>query len=175
MAAPLCSRPPRGLTDAPVRERSERSATRPSRPSSSTPWSRPRRGHPLVDPGLANKYGSARPPSLRSGGLRTEAVAPGQFQDLARPGPHREGEGPRGPLYQPSRCGGGVRRRREAADTGARPHRTDAADATDDTAAGHHDYERNGTVDLFAALDIARGTVITDIRKTTHRTTLWPF
>lgn len=30
-----------------------------------------------------------------------------------------------------------------------------------------HDYERNGTVDLFAALDIARGTVITDIR-TSH-------
>jgi len=29
-----------------------------------------------------------------------------------------------------------------------------------------HDYERNGTVDLFAALDIARGTVITDIRRT---------
>ena len=27
-----------------------------------------------------------------------------------------------------------------------------------------HDYERNGTVDLFAALDIARGTVISDIR-----------
>jgi transposase len=30
-----------------------------------------------------------------------------------------------------------------------------------------HDYERNGTVDLFAALDIAAGTVITDIR-TSH-------
>ena len=28
-----------------------------------------------------------------------------------------------------------------------------------------HDYERNGTVDLFAALDMAKGTVITDIRK----------
>jgi transposase len=28
-----------------------------------------------------------------------------------------------------------------------------------------HDYERHGTVDLFAALDIARGTVITDIRR----------
>jgi transposase len=27
-----------------------------------------------------------------------------------------------------------------------------------------HDYERNGTVDLFAALDMARGTVISDIR-----------
>ncbi len=27
-----------------------------------------------------------------------------------------------------------------------------------------HDYERHGTVDLFAALDMARGTVITDIR-----------
>jgi transposase len=27
-----------------------------------------------------------------------------------------------------------------------------------------HDYQRNGTVDLFAALDIARGTVISDIR-----------
>ena len=30
-----------------------------------------------------------------------------------------------------------------------------------------HDYERNGTVDLFAALDIASGTVISDIR-TSH-------
>jgi transposase len=30
-----------------------------------------------------------------------------------------------------------------------------------------HDYERNGTVDLFAALDVARGTVISDIR-TSH-------
>jgi transposase len=28
-----------------------------------------------------------------------------------------------------------------------------------------HDYERNGTVDLFAAMDIAKGTVITDIKK----------
>jgi len=28
-----------------------------------------------------------------------------------------------------------------------------------------HDYARNGTVDLFAALDIATGTVITDLRK----------
>ena len=28
-----------------------------------------------------------------------------------------------------------------------------------------HDYERNGTCDLFAALDVATGTVITDIRK----------
>jgi transposase len=27
-----------------------------------------------------------------------------------------------------------------------------------------HDYQRNGTVDLFAALDIARGTVISDLR-----------
>ncbi len=29
-----------------------------------------------------------------------------------------------------------------------------------------HDYQRNGTLDLFAALNIATGTVITDIRKT---------
>lgn len=28
-----------------------------------------------------------------------------------------------------------------------------------------HDYERNGTIDLFAALNIATGTVITDLRK----------
>jgi len=28
-----------------------------------------------------------------------------------------------------------------------------------------HDYERNGTVDLFAALDVVTGTVITDIRQ----------
>lgn len=27
-----------------------------------------------------------------------------------------------------------------------------------------HDYERNGTCDLFAVLDIAKGTVITDIK-----------
>jgi transposase len=32
-----------------------------------------------------------------------------------------------------------------------------------------HDYERNGTVDLFAALEVATGTVITDIR-TSHTT-----
>jgi transposase len=30
-----------------------------------------------------------------------------------------------------------------------------------------HDYQRHGTVDLFAALDVARGTVISDIR-TSH-------
>ena len=29
-----------------------------------------------------------------------------------------------------------------------------------------HDYVRNGTIDLFAALDVARGTVITDLRST---------
>jgi transposase len=29
-----------------------------------------------------------------------------------------------------------------------------------------HDYQRNGTVDLFAALDVATGTVITDVRRT---------
>ena len=29
-----------------------------------------------------------------------------------------------------------------------------------------HDYERNGTLDLFAALDVATGNVITDLRKT---------
>jgi transposase/transposase-like protein len=29
-----------------------------------------------------------------------------------------------------------------------------------------HDYQRNGTLDLFAALNIATGTVITDLRKT---------
>jgi hypothetical protein len=28
-----------------------------------------------------------------------------------------------------------------------------------------HDYERNGTLDLFAALEIATGKVITDLRK----------
>lgn len=31
-------------------------------------------------------------------------------------------------------------------------------------ARANHDYQRNGTCDLFAALDIASGTVITDIR-----------
>jgi transposase len=33
-----------------------------------------------------------------------------------------------------------------------------------------HDYERNGTCDLFAALDVATGTVITDIRSS-HKST----
>jgi DDE superfamily endonuclease len=32
-----------------------------------------------------------------------------------------------------------------------------------------HDYERNGTCDLFAALNVATGTVITDIRKSHTR------
>jgi hypothetical protein len=34
-----------------------------------------------------------------------------------------------------------------------------------------HDYERNGTCDLFAALDVATGTVITDIRPGTQART----
>jgi hypothetical protein len=32
-----------------------------------------------------------------------------------------------------------------------------------------HDYERSGTCDLFAALNIATGTVITDIKKSHMR------
>ncbi len=31
-----------------------------------------------------------------------------------------------------------------------------------------HDYERNGTCDLFAALNMATGSVITDIRVSRH-------
>ena len=37
-----------------------------------------------------------------------------------------------------------------------------------------HDYERHGTVDLFAALEIATGRVIADIRAGTPRPTSWP-
>ena len=44
------------------------------------------------------------------------------------------------------------------------PDRPDAADAAHHPARATHDYERNGTCDLFAALKIATGTVITDIR-----------
>lgn len=38
-----------------------------------------------------------------------------------------------------------------------------------------HDYERNGTCDLFAALDMAAGSVITDIRKSHTSADFSPF
>jgi hypothetical protein len=47
----------------------------------------------------------------------------------------------------------------------AQPVRTDPADAAHHPAEGHHDYVRNGTLDLFAALEVATGEVITDLRK----------
>jgi len=69
-------------------------------------------------------------------------------------------------LYMNPGRRGRLRRRREAPDPGPRPNRADTADASHHTRACHHDYERNGTCDLFAALNMATGTVITDIRST---------
>ena len=31
-----------------------------------------------------------------------------------------------------------------------------------------HDYRRNGTIDLFAAMNVATGEVLTDLRKVPH-------
>ena len=45
------------------------------------------------------------------------------------------------------------------------PVRADPADAAHHPGKATHDYVRNGTIDLFAALEIATGKVITDLRK----------
>ena len=68
-------------------------------------------------------------------------------------------------LYLDPPTGGGVQLRREDPGPGAGPH---PAVAADDARAGPgtmtHDYKRNGTIDLFAAMNIGTGEVLTDCR-----------
>jgi len=54
---------------------------------------------------------------------------------------------------------------REAPDPGVEPPRPDAADVAHHPQRATHHYERNGTCDLFAALNMTTASVITDIRK----------
>ena len=71
---------------------------------------------------------------------------------------------PRRPVHEPADRRGRVRRRREAADPSAQPNRPTLPMLPTTPARATHDYQRNGTCDLFATLEIATGKVITDIR-----------
>jgi transposase len=67
-------------------------------------------------------------------------------------------------LYlNPPRRRRGALCRREVPDPGPRPHRTDPAPVAGNTRAADHDYRRNGTTNLYAALDVASGNVIADL------------
>lgn len=93
-------------------------------------------------------------------GFRPAAAPHGDLQALDRPAVHRKGARRRGALHGPAGAGGRALRGREVADPGARPHPADTSAASGTPARQTHDYKRNGTTSLFAALDIATGEVI---------------
>ena len=82
------------------------------------------------------------------------------LQDLARPSARREGAGCRRPVYESAAQCGGVRLRREVADPSARAGSTHLADGRRPARTANPNYLRNGTLDLFAALNVATGEVL---------------
>ena len=127
-----------------------------SAPADATHWS---------TRGLAAKHGiSHTTVGEHLAGLWAQAVASGLLQGVARPGADREDPLPRGVVHEPAGEGGGF--------TVDEKPQIQALNRTAPTlpmlpttpARATHDYERNGTCDLFAALEVATGKVITDIR-----------
>ena len=80
---------------------------------------------------------------------------------LARPTAGGEGPRHRGAVHGPAEQRSRVVRGREVPDPSLGPNPTDVADEpTGQLQRGTHDYRRNGTTSLFAALDVATGQVI---------------
>src|SRR5208337_3396435 len=94
------------------------------------------------------------------GAASSPAASHPNLQASERPKIRGEGRGCRRPLYEPA----GPRRhclnRREKPDPGARPHPAWLPLKPGKCGTMTHDYKRNGTTTLFAALDILEGTVI---------------
>ena len=68
-----------------------------------------------------------------------------------------------GSLREPARGGARAVRGREDPDPGPRSHRAGVAVASRRPERRTHDYVRNGTTNLYAALDVASGNVIADL------------
>ena len=114
---------------------------------------------------LATKHGDQPHHGERSGGPWADTLASRKLQGVARPRPG--GKDPRSgrALHQPTGGGHGVRRRREPQIQALNRTAPTVPMLPTTPARATHDYERNGTCDLFAALNVTLGTVITDIRK----------
>ncbi len=70
-----------------------------------------------------------------------------------------------GVYFQTTGPGGGVLLRREDPVPSSGPHPAVAAHEAGQAGTMTHDYKRNGTIDLFAAMNIANGQVLTDLHK----------
>ena len=98
-------------------------------------------------------------------GLRPQALAPRRVQGLPGPGPDREDPRPGRALLSPRSPPPSSRSR--VAESQALDRSAPILPMLPTTPAkATHDYKRHGTLDLFAALEIATGKVITDLRKT---------
>ncbi len=142
---------PRTITDAQVEEVVVR--TLEEAPEGATHWSRRE---------LARQAGLS-PTTIHRiwRGLRAQTLAGGGVQAVHRPVPDRQGPRCRRPLPRSARERGGVLGGREAADNQALERTAPVLPMVPGTPERRsHDYERHGTVDLFAALNTATGTVI---------------
>jgi len=77
-----------------------------------------------------------------------------------RPSLRRQGPGHRRALRRSARPRGGSVDRREVPNPGARPHAARLAHEARPRRDETHDYKRNGTTTLFAALDVLEGKVV---------------
>jgi transposase len=94
------------------------------------------------------------------------------FQAVERQTFHREGSRRQRALSRPAGQGRDVLGRREEPNPGARSHPARLANEERSSRDHDHDYERNGTTTLFAALNVATGRVIGQCMKR-HRHQEW--
>jgi transposase len=126
----------------------------------------------FAERGLDGLHDEPRPGKPRSIGdedverviVKTLEEQPPNATHLPRPAVHRQGPRHRQPLPQPPGRRRRALRRREVPDPGARSLGAGAAANARRPRARHtHDYVRNGTTNLYAALDVASGQVIADM------------
>jgi transposase len=90
----------------------------------------------------------------------SEAASGARLQDLARSEIRRKARRHRGSVRVPARACARAVLRREEPGAGAGPHAAGPADEEGRAQTMTHDYKRNGTTTLFAALNVLNGQVI---------------
>src|SRR6266542_6863773 len=120
---------------------------------SEEPQSKRRRGRPTVQITLTDDERQ----TLERWARRRDLEA------VQRPAVHRQGPRPRGAVPEPARGRGGAVRGRKVADPGAGPHRPVLPLMPGTPQRRSHDYRRHGTTNLYAALNLASGLVISQM------------
>jgi transposase/transposase-like protein len=125
----------------------------------------PRGRHPLVEAGAGPPGGHlAVQRGADLAGLRPAALAHRDVQDLPGPAADRQDPGRRRPVPGPAGERGRAQRGREAADNQALERTAPVLPMLPGVPERRSfDYERHGTTDLFAALNIATGKVISKL------------